>query len=217
MMKVAILNFPGTSCETEVERLFQTIVKAEPTIVWHADATSLEAYDAVVIPNGAVYGNYLRPGALAKSSPAAKALQAFAQAGKPVVGLGNGFQVLVEIGLLPGAFLQNPSLTFQSGKAALRVNRETKFTNQYREEVITLPYAQQFATYYNDTPIAKEQIVMTFEENVFNSTQSIAALTNEGGNVCGIIALPERATEAVIGGTDGLPFFESILNNWSEQ
>lgn len=222
-MKFAVITFPGTGCEQETARAIREVAKEEATIVWHRDG-GLDAYDAIVIPSGAAYGDYLRPGALAKSSPIAKEIIAFAKAGKPVIGFGNGFHILVELGLLDGGFVMNPSLKFQSGTTQVRiVNDETFATSLYeKDEVLTIPYATQYGTYVLDeetlqTYKENNQIVMTYEENEWNSTASIAAVTNESGNVFGMMPLAERAVETMLGSTDGVRLFESIAKNGSEQ
>lgn len=221
-MKFAILTFPGTSCEVDMQHAVTTVVGGTSEIVWHKDAV-ISDYDGIIIPTGATFGDYLRPGALAKSTALAKQVVAFAATGKPVIGVGSGFHVLVELGLLPGAFLMNPSLKFETGKATVRVNNRTKFTSAYEQDaVIALPYAQQFGSYHVDEVTAKQlqdnnQVVFTYTGESFNSTAGIAGVVNEAGNVLGVMPLPERAVEEIIGGIDGLPFFESTLKNWSEQ
>lgn len=221
-MKFAILTFPGTSCEVDMHHAISTVVGGESEVVWHKGA-NISGYDGIIIPTGATFGDYLRPGALAKSTELAQQVVAFAATGKPVIGVGSGFHVLVELGLLPGAFLMNPSLKFETGKASVRVNNCTKFTSAYEQDaVVALPYAHQFGTYYIDEATAKQlqdnnQIVFTYTNESFNSTAAIAAVINEAGNVFGTMPLPERAVEEIIGGIDGLPFFESTFKNWSEQ
>lgn len=213
-MKLAVVTFPGTSCEVEMHRAVTKIAGGEAEIVWHKGA-DLSSYDGVIIPHGASYGDYLRPGALATTTAVADQIVEMANEGKLVVGVGNGFQILVELGLLPGAFLQNPSLRFESGRANVRVAQDqTIFSKGYvAGDVITLPYATQFGTYYNEEEVPADQIVWTYEDNVWNSTQSIAGMTNAKGNVFGTMLLPERAVEEVLAGTDGLPLFESILGS----
>lgn len=221
-MKFAILTFPGTSCEVDMHHALSTVVGGESEIVWHKDA-DISNYDGIIIPTGATFGDYLRPGALAKSTMLANQVVAFAKTGKPVIGVGSGFHVLVELGLLPGAFLMNPSLKFETGKVNVKVNTNTKFTSHYDENVvIALPYAHQFGSYYIDEKTAQQlqdnnQVVFTYTDESFNSIANIAGVVNEAGNVLGVMPLPERAVEEIIGGIDGLSFFESTLKNWSEQ
>ena len=223
-MKFAVLTFPGSSCDLDMFHAINDIVKADVQCVWHTEA-DLSKFDAVLIPTGAAYGDYLRPGALAKSSSVLSQLQEFAATGKPVLGVGNGFQILVEAGLLPGAFLMNKNLKFRSGQAKLTVqNAETIFTSGYEAgQEITLPFAHAYGNYYVDAETVAQlkdnkRIVFTYDDgNEDGSTEAIAGVLNERGNVLGIMPLPERAVEAIIGGTDGLPLFQSILKNGSEQ
>lgn len=223
-MRFAILSFPGSSCEVDMYHALLDIVGVGAEIVNHSEA-NLENYDAVVIPTGASYGDYLRPGALAQSSKSIEGLKAFVASGKPVLGVGNGFQILVEAGLLPGAFLRNKGLKFRSGKTQLAVQNATStFTSNYEQgQQITIPFAHEFGNYYVDTETAAQlnkqnRIVFTYEDgNLDGSVQEIAGVLNEEGNVLGMMPLPERAVEEIIGGTDGLPLFRSILKNWSEK
>lgn len=223
-MRFAILSFPGSSCEVDMYHALLDTVGVGAEIVNHLDA-NLKNFDAVVIPTGASYGDYLRPGALAQSSKSIDSLKAFAASGKPVLGVGNGFQILVEAGLLPGAFLRNKGLKFRSGKAKLAVQNVTStFTSNYEQgQIIAIPFAHEYGNYYVDTDTAtqlKEQdrIVFTYVDgNPDGSVEDIAGVLNEAGNVLGMMPLPERAVEEIIGGTDGLPLFRSILKNWSEK
>ncbi|WP_262177032.1 phosphoribosylformylglycinamidine synthase subunit PurQ [Saccharococcus sp. Marseille-Q5394] len=223
-MRFAVLSFPGSSCDVDMYHALLDIVGVGAEIVSHQDA-DLNNFDAVVIPTGASYGDYLRPGALAQSSKSIDSLKAFADSGKPVLGVGNGFQILVEAGILPGAFLRNKGLKFRSGNAKLAVQNTTStFTSIYEQgQQITLPFAHEYGNYYVDAATAtqlKEQncIVFTYEDgNPDGSVEKIAGVLNEQGNVLGMMPLPERAVEEIIGGTDGLPLFRSILKNWSEK
>lgn len=222
-MKFAVLVFPGSSCDLDMYHAIKDVVGEEVHYVWHAEA-DLTSYDAVLIPTGAAYGNYVRPGALAKSSPAVEQLRTFAETGKLVLGVGNGFHILVEVGLLPGAFLRNKGLKFRSGNAQVTVtNTTTAFTSAYAEkQVLTLPFAHEYGNYYvPEETLAQlqnaNQIVFTYTNDDHDgSVARIAGVINEQGNVLGMMPLPERAVEEIIGGTDGLPLFNSILKNWSE-
>ncbi|WP_153731597.1 phosphoribosylformylglycinamidine synthase subunit PurQ [Sporosarcina obsidiansis] len=224
-MKFAVLVFPGLTCDLDMYYAIEETVKQEVEYVWHTEADQLDQFDAVLLPTGTSYGNYLRPGALAKSSPACQHLIAFAESGKPVLGVGNGFHILVEAGLLPGGFLRNVGLKFRSAQETVVVeNNTTTFTKDYAQgQIITLPVAHEFGNYYADEETVEElknsnRIVFTYtNEHTDGSTLAIAGITNEKGNVLGMMPLPERAVEEVIGGTDGSPLFHSILNNWSEQ
>ena len=222
-MKFAILVFPGSSCDVDMHHAITEVLGEKAEFVQHREA-KLEKFDAVIIPTGASYGDYLRPGALTKSSPAIENLKAFVASGKPVLGVGNGFQILTENGILPGAFLQNKGLKFRSGRAELTVhNTESVFTSGYKKgQEITIPFAHQFGNYFVDEETLAElkqqnRIVFTYADgNIDGSTEEIAGVLNEQGNVLGIMPLPERAVEEIIGGIDGLPLFNSILKRWSE-
>lgn len=221
-MKFAVLVFPGSGSDVDMHHAVKEVLGEEAEYVWHTEA-NLEQFDAVLIPTGASYGDYLRPGALAKSSPAIAELKKFVDAGKPVLGVGNGFQILTETGILPGAFLQNKGLKFKSGKAKLTVqNANSGFTTGYEKgQEITIPFAHQYGNYYVDEKTAatlkdENRIVFTYDDNQDGSTDNIAGVLNKQGNVLGIMPLPERAVEEIIGGTDGLPLFNSILKRWSE-
>jgi len=222
-MKFAILVFPGSGCDVDMHHAIKEVLGEKAEYVWHTEA-ELEKFDAVLIPGGASYGDYLRPGALVKASPAVKNLHSFVASGKPVLGVGNGFQILTELHILPGALLQNKELKFKSGTAKLTVeNANTIFTSGYEKgQVVSIPFAQQFGNYYVDEKIAEElkqnnQVVFTYaDSNDSGSTDKIAGVLNEQGNVLGVMPLPERAVEEIIGGTDGLLLFKSILKRWSE-
>ncbi|PIC82654.1 phosphoribosylformylglycinamidine synthase subunit PurQ [Sporosarcina sp. P1] len=224
-MKFAVLVFPGLTCDLDMYHAIEETVKQDVEYVWHTEADRLDQFDAVLLPTGTSYGNYLRPGALAKSSHACKHLQTFAESGKLVLGVGNGFHILVEAGMLPGGFLRNQSLKFRSARETVRVeNNNTAFTNDYTQgQMLTLPVANEFGNYYADEQTVKKlknnnQIVFTYADgNIDGSTEAIAGITNERGNVLGMMPLPERAVEAIIGGTDGTALFQSIMNNRGEQ
>lgn len=222
-MKFAVLVFPGSSCDVDMLHAVKEIAGQDAEAVWHIEA-DLTKFDAVLIPTGASYGNYLRPGALARSSKVVESLKEFAASGKPVLGVGNGFHILTELGLLPGAFLHNPSLKFRSGSSKLIVeNASTTFTLDYKKgQAIKLPFAHEFGNYFVDKEtedkLKKEnRIVFTYADDTHdNSTGEIAGVLNEAGNVLGMMPLPERAVEEIIGGTDGLALFTSILKRWNE-
>lgn len=218
-MKLAILVFPGSGSDVDMHRAVNGVFEEEATLVWHTDASQLAQYDAVIVPNGASYGNYLRPGALAKGSPAMAHLQAFAKSGKPVLGVGNGFHIIAEAGLVPGAFLQNKGLKFQTGTTTVRVeNTASQFTSNYTKgEELTLPFANQYGNYYVDEQTLEEmkannQVVFTYQdEHDHGSTEKIAGVLNKEGNVLGMMPLPERAVEEILGHVDGTRLFTSIL------
>lgn len=224
-MEFAILVFPGSGCDVDMHRAISDVLGEEATYVWHTEADNLHSFDALLVPGGAAYGDYLRPGALAKGSKAMESLCAFAESGKPVLGVGNGFQILTEAHLLPGALLQNKGLKFQSGTATLTVqNADSLFTSEYEHaEELTIPFAHQYGNYYVDEETLKDmhannQIAFTYSDhNDQGSTEKIAGVLNKEGNVLGMMPLPERAVEKVLGHVDGLHLFKSILKKWSEE
>lgn len=218
-MKFAILVFPGSGCDVDMHHAINEVLEEKAEYVWHTEETDLNSYDAVIVPGGAAYGDYLRPGALAKGSKAIDNLITFAKSGKPVLGVGNGFQILTEAHILPGALLQNKELTFKSGRAQLTVqNDDSIFTSEYTKgQEITIPFAHQYGNYYVDEKVlaemeANNQIAFTYRNHNDNgSTGKIAGVLNEQGNVLGMMPMPERAIEELLGGTDGLSLFKSIL------
>jgi phosphoribosylformylglycinamidine synthase subunit PurQ / glutaminase len=223
-MKFAVLVFPGSNCDIDMYHAIKDELGEEVEYVWHTE-DSLEGFDAVLVPGGFSYGDYLRCGAMANQSNIMKALKEFAAAGKPVLGVCNGFQILTESGLLPGALIRNKNLKFMCRPVQLKVqNNNTLFTNQYGEgEVITIPIAHGEGNYYCDeetlaTLKANNQIVFTYDGvNPNGSLADIAGITNEQGNVLGMMPHPERAANEIVGGADGLNLFKSIVKQWREQ
>ena len=189
----------------------------EVEYVWH-DTESLEEYDGILLPGGFSYGDYLRCGAIARFSNVMKEVVKAAEAGKPVLGVCNGFQILLEAGLLPGAMKRNESLQFICRPVELKVvNNETMFSNVYeKDEIIMVPIAHGEGNYYCDeetlaTLKKNNQIVFTYESNPNGSLVDIAGIVNEKGNVLGMMPHPERAVDELLGGADGLKLFQSIV------
>lgn len=222
-MKFGIIVFPGSNCDKDC----RTGIKAvgfEAGFIWHRD-TSVAGYDCLVLPGGFSYGDYLRPGAMARFSPIMDSVARFAADGKPVLGIGNGFQILLEAGLLPGAMRRNAGSRFVCDWARVRVESErTPFTSLYAKgDVLTLPIAHGSGNYFADPDTLAQltegrQIVFRYcdelgeaasRANPNGSMENIAAICNETGNVVGIMPHPERACEAILGGTDGTRIFES--------
>lgn len=221
-MKLAVIVFPGTSCEVDMYHAVKDVLGVEVEYVRH-DATNLDGFDGVILPGGSSYGDYLRSGALAARTKVMEAVKNFAEEGKLVLGVSNGFQVLLEAGLLPGAMKQNENLKFICREVEVVVeNNETKFTNEYEQgQVITLPIAHGFGNYYcDDETLTKlkenKQIVFKYKENVNGALENIAGIINEAGNVLGLMPHPERAVESLLGNEDGVNLFKSILRNWRE-
>jgi phosphoribosylformylglycinamidine synthase len=195
----------------------------EVEYVWHAE-TSLDGFDAVMIPGGFSYGDYLRSGAIARFAGIMPAVVRAARAGRPVLGVCNGFQILLEAGLLPGAMLRNRDLKFICDTVRLKVeNNDTLFTSLYKKgEVIRIPIAHGEGNYYCDdvtlkTLRANRQIVFSYEgDNPNGSRANIAGVVNAAGNVLGMMPHPERAADALLGSDDGLRLFQSILKYWRD-
>ena len=221
-MKFAVIQFPGSNCDFDLLWAIRDVMNAEAEFVWH-DETSLDGFDGVLIPGGFSYGDYLRCGAIASFANIMPEIKRLAAEGKPVFGTCNGFQILIEAGLLPGALLRNDSLKFVSKWQDLKVNHTSKFTSEFDEnEIIKLPIAHGEGKYIADEATlsnltANNQIIFTYENgNPNGSVQNIAGITNEAGNVLGMMPHPERAMEKLLGGADGKKMFASILKNFVE-
>jgi len=222
-VKFAVIVFPGSNCDIDMLHAIKDELGEEVEYVWHT-AESLDEYDGILLPGGFSYGDYLRCGAIARFSNVMKEVVKAAKAGKPVLGVCNGFQILLEAGLLPGAMKRNESLKFICRPTKLRVeNNQTMFSNMYgKDEIITIPIAHGEGNYYCDeetlTQLKKNnQIVFTYEEiNPNGSLENIAGVTNEQGNVLGMMPHPERAVDELLGGADGLKLFQSIVKQWRE-
>ncbi|WP_188455094.1 phosphoribosylformylglycinamidine synthase subunit PurQ [Virgibacillus oceani] len=221
-MKFAVIVFPGSNCDRDMYHAVKDVLGEEAELVWYENS-NLENYDAILLPGGFSYGDYLRSGSVAATSDVMKQIKEHAAKGKPVLGVCNGFQILLEAGLLPGAMLRNKNLAFMCHQEALRVaNNTTIFTQSYAEnEVVRFPIAHGEGNYYCDEETLNElkqhhQIVFTYENNPNGSTSDIAGIINKQGNVLGLMPHPERAVEAIIGSDDGLKVFQSIVRNWRE-
>ncbi|PEE39500.1 phosphoribosylformylglycinamidine synthase subunit PurQ [Bacillus pseudomycoides] len=221
-MKFAVIVFPGSNCDVDMFHAIKDELGEEVDYVWH-DAENLDEYDAILLPGGFSYGDYLRCGAISRFANAMKAVQKAAEQGKPILGVCNGFQILVESGLLPGALMRNENLKFMCRTVQLRVeNNETMFTSQYEKgAVINIPIAHGEGNYYCDEATLKEleeknQIAFRYVENPNGSVSDIAGIINEKGNVLGMMPHPERAVSELLGGAEGLKVFQSILKHWRE-
>ncbi|HWK22044.1 MAG TPA: phosphoribosylformylglycinamidine synthase subunit PurQ [Ureibacillus sp.] len=222
-MKFAVLVFPGSNCDVDMYHAIKDELGEEVEYVWH-DATDLSGFDGVLVPGGFSYGDYLRCGAMANQSNVMAEVKKFAEAGKPVLGVCNGFQILTEAGLLPGVLLRNKNLKFMCRTVGLKVeNNDTLFTNQYEAgEIIQIPIAHGEGNYFCDEQTliqlkTNNQIVFTYSgENPNGSLEDIAGIINEQGNVLGMMPHPERAVDALLGSDDGLKLFKSIVKMWRE-
>ena len=219
-MKIAVIVFPGSNCDIDLYEALKTVCGADVDYVDHQQ-TSLAGYDAVMLPGGFSYGDYLRAGAIARFTKIMPEVKRLADEGKPVFGTCNGFQILTEAGLLPGALKKNDSQNFVCKTTPLEVvNNQTIFTSQYQEhERINLPIAHADGSYFADQATldeleANHQVVFRYaEENPNGSLNNIAGICNRAGNVLGMMPHPERAVEAILGNTDGLRVFKSLLEN----
>ena len=215
--RVGVVLFPGSNCEQDMIEAMG-LVGAEPEILWHGDATT-KGVDAVIVPGGFAHGDYLRPGAIARFSPIMGAVSEFAAAGGPVVGICNGFQVLTEAGLLPGALQKNAGLKFVCTMVELRVESTDSVLTRGAEvgSVLRVPINHFEGNYTCDADTLaqlrdEDRIVLRYVENPNGSIDDIAGICNEGRNVVGLMPHPERATSELLGSIDGLPLLRSILN-----
>lgn len=215
--RVGVVQFPGSNCELDVIEAVR-LLGGEAEICWHGD-TDLGGVDAVVVPGGFAHGDYLRPGAIARFSPIMGAVTAFAEAGGPVVGICNGFQVLTEAGLLPGALQKNRGLKFLCAPVTLRVASTdsvlTSGTTVGDELRVPINHFEGNFTCAPETLAelqANDQIVLRYAENPNGSVDDIAGITNAGRNVVGLMPHPERATSELLGSTDGLPLLRSLVS-----
>lgn len=227
-MRFGVVVFPGSNCDHDTFHVIKDVCGQEVFYLWHKDH-DLNNADCVVLPGGFSYGDYLRSGAIAKFSPLMQELQEFAQKGGLVLGICNGFQVLLELGLLPGAMLRNKNLKFLCEHVNLKIeNDQTPFSNQgQKNQVLRIPIAHFDGNFYASPAAIEEikannQIVfrysdetgrITEEANVNGSLENIAGLINIQRNVLGMMPHPERASESLLGSEDGWIIFESIIHH----
>jgi len=221
-VKFAVIVFPGSNCDVDMYHAIKDELGEEVEYVWH-DANNLDEFDGILLPGGFSYGDYLRSGAIARFSNVMKEVVKAADAGKPVLGVCNGFQILLESGLLPGAMRRNDSLQFICRTVDLVVeNNCTMFTNSLDQgDVIRIPIAHGEGNYYCDDATlqqlrANNQIVFTYKNNPNGSVSDIAGIVNEKGNVLGMMPHPERAVDELLGSADGLKLFQAMVRNWRE-
>jgi phosphoribosylformylglycinamidine synthase I len=226
-MKFGVIIFPGSNCDYDAYMVIKNVIKQDVEFLWHQD-TSLSNCDCVILPGGFSYGDYLRTGAIARFSSIMRKVMNFAQDGGMVVGICNGFQILLEAGLLPGAMLRNTSLRFICKFVHIEVeNENTPFTNLcHKSQVLRIPIAHTDGNYFiSEEELEKlkqnQQIVfrycdqygkITQEANPNGSLYNIAGICNEKGNVLGMMPHPERASEKILASGDGKYIFQSIVN-----
>jgi phosphoribosylformylglycinamidine synthase subunit PurQ / glutaminase len=213
---VGVIVYPGTNCEHDVVEALESL-GGRARLIWHA-STDLGGCDAVVVPGGFAHGDYLRPGAIARFSPATQALAAFAAAGGPVLGICNGFQVLTEAGLLPGALQKNRGLTFLCTTVTVRVETtRSALTNLATTgQRLRIPINHFEGNFTCDAATLRtlrddDRVVLRYEDNPNGSVDDIAGICNEGRNVVGLMPHPERASHELLGSTDGRVLLESLL------
>jgi phosphoribosylformylglycinamidine synthase len=228
-MKVAVVTFPGSNCDYDIYKAVQ-LVGGEPTFVWHR-GHELGEPDLVVLPGGFSYGDYLRAGAIARFSPVMEDVVAFAARGGPVLGVCNGFQILCEAGLLPGALIRNRTLKFEGTACRVRVEHtDTLFTSDYGEgDILRLHIAHGEGNYRADEETlarlegegrvlfryVNRAGLLSEDANPNGSANHIAGILNGAGNVLGMMPHPERSVEALLGSTDGLPLFTSLVRHFA--
>jgi phosphoribosylformylglycinamidine synthase len=227
-MKVGVIIFPGSNCDHDAYWAFSALAKQPATFLWH-ESHDLEGCDLIVVPGGFSYGDYLRTGAIAKFAPVMESVKKFAEGGGLVMGICNGFQILCETGMLPGALMRNAALKYVCKPVHVRVeNTDTPFTNQCRRgEVLEIRIGHMEGNYFCDEKTLEElkrdsrvlfryctpEGTVTPEANPNGSLDNIAGICNAGRNVLGMMPHPERSSEALLGSTDGMKIIQSVVNS----
>ncbi len=229
-MRFGVVVFPGSNCDQDCVHVLKDVLNQDVVALWHQD-TSLKGCEGIVLPGGFSYGDYLRTGAIARFSPIMNSVAQFAKDGGLIIGICNGFQILLESGLLPGAMMRNVGLRFICRFVTLRVERtDTPFTNRFHQgQVIHLPIAHNEGNYTADAKLLKQLQMnnqalfrycdadgqLTPSANPNGSTEFIAGITSESGNVLGMMPHPERASESSLGSADGRLVFESLIEAYA--
>ncbi|RSU78015.1 phosphoribosylformylglycinamidine synthase subunit PurQ [Sphingomonas sp. S-NIH.Pt3_0716] len=217
-MKSAVIVFPGSNCDRDLAVAFEAATGSKPTMVWHRDTELPDDIDLIGVPGGFSYGDYLRSGAMAARSPVMQAVARAADRGAFVLGICNGFQVLTESGLLPGALLRNAGGHFVCRDVALTVeNAQSAFTSRYAaSEAISFPVAHHDGNYFADDATldrleGEGRVALRYAQNINGSARNIAGVLNEAGNVLGMMPHPERVIEPAHGNTDGQRLFAGLV------
>lgn len=218
-MRSAVIVFPGSNCDRDMAVALEMVSGKKPDMVWHGESSLPDNLDMITIPGGFSYGDFLRSGAMAARSNIIPAVQDAASKGVRILGVCNGFQILTEIGLLPGALMRNSQINFVCKDASLVVTpNQSQFTSGYvPDNLISIPVAHHDGNYFAaedelDRLEDDERVVFRYAENINGSARNIAGITNADGNILGMMPHPERAVDSKHGGTDGLRLFEALLN-----
>ena len=219
-MKSAVIVFPGSNCDRDLAVALETVSGTKPVMVWHREATLPEGIDLIAVPGGFSYGDYLRSGAMAAQSPVMRAVKEASERGVSVLGICNGFQILTEAGMLPGALMRNAGINFVCRDVDLKVeNSQSAFTSRYQAgEEIVIPVAHHDGNYTADEATldrleGEGRVVFRYRSDVNGSARDIAGIINEAGNVLGMMPHPERMVEPAHGRADGRRLFEGLLES----
>ena len=219
-MRTAVITFPASNCNRDAAIALEKVTGEKPVMVWHRESELPQGIDFVVLPGGFSYGDYLRCGAMASRSPIVKDLVTKANKGLAIAGFCNGFQVLTEAGLLPGALMRNKGLKFVCRPEKLKItNSNSRYTSKYGSMTdVTFPVAHHDGNYFADDETLNKlerqgQVVFRYADNPNGSARDIAGICNEAGNVFGMMPHPERAIDPLHGGTDGINLFKSIIES----
>jgi phosphoribosylformylglycinamidine synthase subunit PurQ / glutaminase len=217
-MRAAVIQFPGSNCDRDMVVAIKTITGAQTDLIWHCESELPAGVDLIAVPGGFSYGDYLRSGAMAARSPVMQAVVAAANRGVPVLGVCNGFQILTEAGLLPGALMRNSGIRFVCREVGLRVeNSQSLFTSGYDAgEEIRIPVAHHDGNFFADAETldrieGEGRVAFRYTEQVNGSSRDIAGILNSAGNVLGMMPHPERMIDPAVGGTDGRRMFEGLI------
>ncbi len=217
-MRAAVIQFPGSNCDRDMAVAIREVTGADTRLVWHRDSELPKGLDLIAIPGGFSYGDYLRSGAMAARSPVMQAVIEAAGRGVPILGVCNGFQILTEAGLLPGALMRNADIRFVCRPVKLKVeNSQSIFTSGYDSgEAISIPVAHHDGNFFADDATldrieGEGRVAFRYAEEVNGSARNIAGILNDAGNVLGMMPHPERMIEAVHGGSDGRRLFEGLI------